>query len=42
MCYTRFATLMTEAYPTYYWEPLTVTTIDKYELTMFHIKNEAA
>ena len=41
MSYPRFADMMVRDYPTYNWEPLTVTTSDNYELTMFHVWNEA-
>ena len=40
MSYPRFSELMTKAYPSYQWEPLTVTTIDNYKLTLFHVWNE--
>ena len=41
MSYPRFADMMVRDYPTYNWEPLSVTTSDNYELTLFHVWNEA-
>ena len=40
MSYTRFKDLMSQAYPDYQWEPITVTTSDDYKLTLFHVWNE--
>ena len=42
MSYRRFADLMASSYPNHKWEPLTVTTSDNYELTLFHVWNEQA
>ena len=42
MSYARFADLMAYSYPNHNWEPLTVTTSDNYELTLFHVWNEKA
>ena len=41
MSYARFADLMSTSYPSYKWEPLTVTTSDNYELTLYHVWNES-
>ena len=38
---TRFADLMSSTYPTLQWEQLTVVTADRYELSLFHVWNEA-
>ena len=42
MSYARFADLMASSYPSHSWEPLTVTTSDNYELTLFHVWNDEA
>ena len=39
MSYPRIEAVMAGYYPTYRWEPITVTTEDDYILTMFHIWN---